>query len=228
MNIPNLKPYLFNAFYNWCLDSEWTPHLQVNARIAGVVVPVQHISNGNIVLNISPQAIRDLSLGAREISFMAMFNGQPEEVTIPYVAMMCMIIPEVEADLPIGNLISAMDISSQIERMVNFGGSAKAKKLARHNSDGRRLRPLDRDATRATGEPQGFKFIEVSDVPGEGSGKGEEGAAAGDKPQQKTPDNPRESTDKPGEGANPAGDQAGAKAGKPEEGATPGFSIVRP
>lgn len=80
-NISN-KPYLVRALYEWCADSSLTPYLsvRVNERTR---VPMEYVKNGEIVLNISPDATRNLTLGNDLIQFSARFNGVSRELSIP-------------------------------------------------------------------------------------------------------------------------------------------------
>ena len=54
---PN-RPYLLRALYEWILDNGMTPYLLVDATVPGTQVPVQHVENGRIILNILPEAVR--------------------------------------------------------------------------------------------------------------------------------------------------------------------------
>ncbi len=84
-NISN-KPYLVRALYEWCADSGLTPYLtvRVNERTR---VPMEYVKNGEIVLNISPDATRNLTLGNDLIQFSARFNGVSRELSIPMEAV---------------------------------------------------------------------------------------------------------------------------------------------
>ena len=50
------RPYLIRALYQWIVDNDCTPHLLVNADYPGVQVPSKFVSDGQIVLNVSPTA----------------------------------------------------------------------------------------------------------------------------------------------------------------------------
>ena len=76
------KPYLIRAFYDWIVDNELTPYILVNAAYPGVQVPVEHIRNERIVLNISPSATRGLLLENDRIVFTARFSGQTEQLFV--------------------------------------------------------------------------------------------------------------------------------------------------
>lgn len=76
------KPYLIRAFYDWIVDNELTPYILVNAAYPGVQVPVEHIRNERIVLNVSPSATRGLLLENDRIVFTARFSGQTEQLFV--------------------------------------------------------------------------------------------------------------------------------------------------
>jgi stringent starvation protein B len=80
------KPYLLRAIYEWCCDNGYTPHISVRVT-AETKVPSQYVKNGEIVLNISQTATRNLTLGNEWIQFSARFNGVSHELTIPVDAV---------------------------------------------------------------------------------------------------------------------------------------------
>ena len=82
------RPYLVRAFNDWILDNHCTPHIVVDASIQGVQVPAQHVANGQIVLNISPSAVKALEVGDVALEFSARFGGVPMQVYIPLHAVM--------------------------------------------------------------------------------------------------------------------------------------------
>ena len=81
------RPYLVRAFYDWLLDNDMTPHLLVNAEVPHVQVPLQFVKDGQIVLNIAPQAVMSFAMGKESISFSARFGGVPFQVYIPMAAI---------------------------------------------------------------------------------------------------------------------------------------------
>ncbi|MEM7002123.1 MAG: ClpXP protease specificity-enhancing factor [Pseudomonadota bacterium] len=81
------RPYLLRALYDWLLDSDETPYVLVDATIEGVVVPGEFVQNGQIVLNIGPNAVRDLNLGDEYVMFASRFNGQSMEVVLPLASV---------------------------------------------------------------------------------------------------------------------------------------------
>lgn len=82
------RPYMLRAFYDWLVDNDLTPHLVVQATLAGVRVPQEFIQDGQIILNIAPRAVGKLELGNDTISFNARFGGRPHSVIVPLYAVL--------------------------------------------------------------------------------------------------------------------------------------------
>lgn len=81
------RPYLARALYQWLLDNDLTPYIVVDAEQPGVEVPRQFVQNGQIVLNLSPSAVRDLVIENEALSFGARFGGRPMRVMVPTSAL---------------------------------------------------------------------------------------------------------------------------------------------
>lgn len=101
------QPYLLRAIHQWILDNDLTPHILVNAEIPNVEVPVQSVTNGQIVLNITPHAISNFLIDNEAISFSARFSGVAQSLYIPVQAIRAiyasengegMAFPEMSAD----------------------------------------------------------------------------------------------------------------------------------
>ena len=69
------RPYLIRAIHEWIIDNHHTPHLVVDATLNDVTVPSQFVEDGRIILNISPNSVRDLSISNEIVSFGARFSG---------------------------------------------------------------------------------------------------------------------------------------------------------
>ncbi len=76
------RPYLIRALFEWCVDQGLTPYLLVVVN-ENVRVPKEFIKNGEIVLNISPEATGGLQLGNEWIEFKARFGGVAREIFVP-------------------------------------------------------------------------------------------------------------------------------------------------
>jgi stringent starvation protein B len=76
------KPYLIRAIHEWCCDSNLTPYLSVRVD-ANTRVPMEHVKNGEIVLNVSYDATHRLTIGNDSVQFSARFGGVSRECSIP-------------------------------------------------------------------------------------------------------------------------------------------------
>jgi stringent starvation protein B len=76
------KPYLIRAIYEWCVDHGYTPYINVRAD-GQARVPVEYVKDGNIVLNVSQVATRNLKIDNERVHFSARFNGVSREISVP-------------------------------------------------------------------------------------------------------------------------------------------------
>lgn len=76
------RPYLIRALYEWCTDHGFTPYVAVLVDET-VQVPMEYVRNGEIVLNISPEATSALRLGNDFIEFKARFAGTARDIMVP-------------------------------------------------------------------------------------------------------------------------------------------------
>ncbi len=81
------RPYLLRALYDWIVDSELTPYLLVTVDDASVQVPEEYVSEGKIVLNVSPMAVRELDLGQEAVTFSGRFGGRPFPIHVPMASI---------------------------------------------------------------------------------------------------------------------------------------------
>ena len=82
MDMTSNKPYLIRAFFDWIVDNQLTPYIAVDATYPGSQVPMEHVRQGHIVLNISPTATRGLLLENDRIVFSARFSGKTEQIFV--------------------------------------------------------------------------------------------------------------------------------------------------
>ena len=75
-------PYLIRAIFEWCCDSGLTPYIAVKVDET-TKVPMEYVKNGEIVLNVSPDATRNLKIGNDLLQFSARFAGVSREVSVP-------------------------------------------------------------------------------------------------------------------------------------------------
>lgn len=82
------RPYLVRALYEWIVDNDCTPHMLVNSDYPKVQVPAGFASDGQIVLNVSPTAVRQLHMDNEAISFEGRFGGVPHTLYVPIAAIL--------------------------------------------------------------------------------------------------------------------------------------------
>ncbi len=86
MNASSTKPYLIRAIYDWCTDNGFTPYLSVKVDV-NTRVPVAFVRDGEIVLNISMDAVQNLQMGNEEISCGGRFGGVAHKIHVPIAAV---------------------------------------------------------------------------------------------------------------------------------------------
>lgn len=82
------RPYLVRALYEWIVDNECTPHLLVNVDFPAVQVPKGFDRDGQIVLDISPEAVRNLHMDNEAVSFDGRFGGVSHTLYMPVGAIL--------------------------------------------------------------------------------------------------------------------------------------------
>ncbi|OGS95324.1 MAG: ClpXP protease specificity-enhancing factor [Gallionellales bacterium RBG_16_56_9] len=80
------RPYLIRAIYEWCVDSGLTPYLAVRVN-EQTEVPHAYVKDGEIVLNLSAGAVRNLQLGNEMITCNGRFGGAPFDLMVPVEAV---------------------------------------------------------------------------------------------------------------------------------------------
>lgn len=86
MNSRSTKPYLVRALWEWCSDQGYTPLIQVVVS-PETRVPPGYAKDGQIVLNLSASATRNLTMNNDEIRFSARFGGVSYEILVPWAAV---------------------------------------------------------------------------------------------------------------------------------------------
>ena len=86
MNDLSTRPYLIRAIYEWCVDGGYTPYLAVRVNDK-TEVPVSYVKDGEIVLNISSTAVRNLELGNEWITCSGRFGGVSFDILVPVNAV---------------------------------------------------------------------------------------------------------------------------------------------
>jgi stringent starvation protein B len=86
MSEQSAKPFLVRALYEWCVEQGYTPYLAVRVD-AKTRVPTGFVKNGEIVLNVGPLATHQLTMDNDWVLFNARFNGESQEVAVPFAAV---------------------------------------------------------------------------------------------------------------------------------------------
>ena len=82
------RPYLVRAFYEWIVDNDCTPYIIVDAHYSGVEVPQSFVTNGQIILNIAPSAVRSFDMNNDRIKLSTRFGGVPIDIFCPMGAIL--------------------------------------------------------------------------------------------------------------------------------------------
>lgn len=91
----NNQPYLLRAVNEWIVDNGCTPYLYVNTQQHEALKVPEHLMDDNpLVLNISPNACKDLQLNNDAVNFQTRFGGQVFNVHVPMTAVMAIIARE--------------------------------------------------------------------------------------------------------------------------------------
>ncbi|MEE0890977.1 MAG: ClpXP protease specificity-enhancing factor SspB [Succinivibrio sp.] len=164
--LSSTKPFMFNAYYEWMIKNEITPHLLVDASVKGVKVPLDFVKDDCIILSLKPTAISEFQCLERGISFKARFKGVSEDIYIPYKAMEELIAIETNCSLPIGKALDQLELSPQADEEIypDEGTVAedplfKVEKdpVAIEGAPAEDIKP-SKDETKSQSEP-GFEFV---------------------------------------------------------------------
>jgi len=94
MEMTSNRPYLLRALRDWICDNGLTPHLLVDAGIAGVRVPASAIKDGKVILNIASRAVGQFEINQQSVHFLARFGGVSHSVEVPMHAVLAIYAQE--------------------------------------------------------------------------------------------------------------------------------------
>lgn len=94
INMTSSVPYLLRAIYEWINDNHQTPYLVVDATMEGVEVPMAYVKDGQIILNVSFNAVHELSMTNEYVMFSARFDGVSKSIVVPIAAVLGIITRE--------------------------------------------------------------------------------------------------------------------------------------
>ena len=96
-------PYLIRGLYDWILDNSMTPYLAVDTSSSSIDLPVSETENGRIVLNIAPNAVRNLVIGNTSIEFRARFSGVEHNLYFPVSSVLAIYSKECGSGMSFDN-----------------------------------------------------------------------------------------------------------------------------
>lgn len=88
------KPYLLRAIFEWAEDNNFTSQVLVNANAEGVEVPLAHVVDGQIVLNICSSAVQLHVMDNDCLSFSARFSGVEQDIYLPIESILAIFARE--------------------------------------------------------------------------------------------------------------------------------------
>lgn len=136
MSNATTKPYLLRALYEWCVDQGYTPYIAVVVD-ERTLVPPQYVKDGQIVLNIGPEAVHQLVMGNDVITCSARFGGVAQALSFP-VDMVAAIYArenghgmafEVSVNNPAGQAGEGPAVTSEPESAPTGGGRTHLRRI---------------------------------------------------------------------------------------------------
>lgn len=94
------RPYIIRAMFEWIVDNQWTPHLQVDANFPGISVPLEYAQDGIIVLNVHPEAVHERMFENDWFTFKARFQGIERTIGFPPEAVLAIFARENGQGMP--------------------------------------------------------------------------------------------------------------------------------
>jgi len=94
MSMTSSRPYLIRSIYDWIVDNGLTPYILVDAEYPGVEIPIEFVSGGRVILNISPESCRGLHLDNERIVFTTRFSGRTVQLALGPGAVMAIYAQE--------------------------------------------------------------------------------------------------------------------------------------
>ena len=168
-DLPSTRPYLIRALHEWCVDNGFSPYLAVYVD-ASVRVPMEFVKNGEIVLNVSPDATSALRLGDEFVEFKARFGGVAREIIVPITHVIAIYAPEngqgMAFPAPASGVSSAVPLDKSLEpsSSTDNGADKAPPRLAGLRSVPQQ-QVLDQDGVAPAAD-------ETGDVPPDGSPRG--------------------------------------------------------
>jgi len=152
------RPYLIRALHDWCTDNGFTPYIAVQVD-RSVQVPMEYVSNNEIVLNVGFDATSGLDLGNDFIQFKARFGGVAREIQVPVDHVVAIYARENGQGMafPAPEGQAAAEVATNVETL---------------SAPRRGLRLAAEAPTEAAGQPPEVSEPSLPELPPEGPGGG--------------------------------------------------------
>jgi stringent starvation protein B len=89
---------MLRALHEWCTDNGYTPQIVVQVD-ANTLVPLAHVRDGQITLNIGALATNRLVIGNEAVEFQARFSGVTENLYVPIATIVAIYARETGAGM---------------------------------------------------------------------------------------------------------------------------------
>lgn len=130
----SIKPYLIRAVHQWCTDSDYSLYISVlKEGCSGI--PDGLFKNGEIILNISHQATKDLLINNEIIQFVTRFNRVPTKVEVMLGAVVAVFSKESGQGLTFTPDINKRQLPEQQENNSDYSALLNNQILS--DEDGR-------------------------------------------------------------------------------------------
>ena len=135
------RGYLVKGLFDWIVDNDLTPHLVVAADVPGTNVPQAFVKEGQITLNVSPSAVRDLFIDTQAVSFSARFGGVPMQVYVPTAAILAIFARENGQGMGFGMEPGAEQLQQSIEQALASSASASVESDEKKSASTKKAHP---------------------------------------------------------------------------------------
>ena len=83
----SLQPYFIRALIDWIVDNDCTPYVVIDCTVQGAEGFAEYAADGNLVLDLSATATRNLQVDDDTISVDCRFQGRAVHVSVPVDAV---------------------------------------------------------------------------------------------------------------------------------------------
>ena len=121
------QPYILRAIYQWIVDNNLTPFVTVDANYLESDIADHHAKDGMIVFNVSPSAVRDLSISDEGFNFRTHFDGKEAIISAPVDAVVAIYAKEDQT----ATIIFSQQVATTPEAPLNKKASKPDLKLVK-------------------------------------------------------------------------------------------------